>query len=115
MQTLEEEPEVFGVNPGRNAMPQVRNPRLCLSITLETLAHPLNFSLDCFFPAVQHVWIQVALERDTWADGFPSDGRFDTPIQSNHIVSTGPSDIIQRAVRSLGEEGEGNNWEPLGL
>jgi len=112
---FEEEPKVFRVNPRCDTMSQVRDPRLCLCATLETLAHPLDSSFDRFFPAIQYVRIQVSLERDTWADGFPSNGRFDAPVQPDHILTAGMGDIFQRAVRSLGEEGEGDNRKPLDL
>ena len=115
MHAFEEELEVVRVDPRRNPMSQVRDPRLCLFATLETLARPLNFSLDRFFPSIQYVRIQVALERDTCADGLPSDGRFNTPVQPDHVVTAGLSDIFQRAVRPLREEGERNNRKPLGL
>lgn len=115
MDTLEEEPEVFRVNLWRNPMSQVRNPCLCLFTSLETLAHPLHFPLDRFFPAVQYVRIKVTLERNVWTGGFPRNGRFDTPVQPDHIVTAGLCDTSQRAVRSLGKKGEGNNRKPLGL
>lgn len=115
MHALEEDPEVVRVDPRRNTMSQVRNPRLRLFPTLETLAHPLNLPLNCFSPVIQCVRIQVALERDTWPDGFPSDGRFNTPVQPDHIVTTGLSNIFQGVVGSLGKEGEWDNRKPLDL
>ena len=90
---FEEEPEVLRVNSRRNPMPQIRDPRLCLLTALETLAHPLYLSFDRLLPAVQYVRIQVALERDVWTGGLPSNGRFDTPVQPDHIVTAGLSNV----------------------
>jgi len=111
---LEEEPEVLGVNSGRDAMSQVRDPPFCLLTAFETPAHPLDLPLDGFSPAIQYVGVHVALDRDTWADGFPSNGWVDAPVQSDHVVPAGLGDVFQGAVRPLGEEGEGDNGEPLG-
>ena len=115
MHTLEEEPKILGVNSGRDAMSQVRDPRLCPFTAFETLTHSLNLPLDRFPPAVQYIGIHVALERDTWTGGLPSNARFDTPVQPDHVVSAGLSDMFQRAIRSLGKESEGDNREALGL
>lgn len=115
MYALEEEPEILGVNSWCDTMTQVRDPRLCLFTAFKTLTRPLNLSFNRFLPAVQYVRIQVTLKRDTWADGLPSDGWFNTPVQPDHVVATGLSDIFQRTVRSFGEKGERNNWKPLGV
>ena len=115
MYTFKEEPEVFRVNSGRYTMTQIRDPRFRLLTTFETLAHPLDLLLNRFSPIIQCVRIQVALERDTWTDGFPSNGWVDAPVQPDYIVPAGLSNIFQRAVRSPGEEDERNNGEPLGL
>jgi len=114
MHALEEEPEVLRVNSGRDTMSQVRDPPFCLFTTFETLGHPLDLPLNRFSPSIQYVGVHVALDRDTWADGFPSNGRVDAPVQPDHVVPAGPSDVFQGAVRSLGEEGERDNGEPLG-
>lgn len=115
MHAFEEEPEVLRVDSGRDPMSQVRDPRLRLLATFETLAHPLNLPLDRFLPAIQYVRIQVTLECYTWTDGFPSNGWLDTPVQPDHVVAACLSDVLQGPVCSLGKEGEGNNGEPLGL
>ena len=115
MHAFEEEPEVLRVNSGRDTMSQVRDPRLRLLTTLETPTHPLHLPLYRFFPAVQYVRVQVALECDTWTDSIPSDRRFNAPIQSDHVVTARLSDIFQGLVRPLGKEDEGNDGELLGL
>ena len=115
MYALKEEPEVIRVNSWRDSMSQVRDPRLCLLTAFETPAHSLNLPFNRSFPAVQYVGIQVTLERDTWTNGFPSNGWINAPVQTNHVVPAGLSNVFQGAVRSLGEKGERNNGEPLGL
>ena len=115
MYTFKEEPEVLRVDSGRDTMPQVRDPRFGVLTPFETLAHPLYLPLNRLSTTIQHVRIQVALERNTWTDGFPSNRRVDAPVQSDHIVPAGLSDVFQGAVRSLGEEGKRNNGEPLDL
>jgi hypothetical protein len=111
--TFEEEPEVFRVNPGRDPMPQVCNPRPRLPPAFKTLAHPLNLPFNRFLPAIQHVRVQISLERNIWTGYFPSNGQFDAPIQPNHIVTAPLSDPFQGGVRSFRKEGEGNDWKPL--
>lgn len=64
MHAFEEELEVLRVNSGCDTMSQIRDPRLRLLTAFETLTHPLDLPLYRFFPAVQYVRIQVALERD---------------------------------------------------
>jgi len=103
MHAFEEEPEVLRVNSGCDTMSQVCDPRFCLLVAFETPAHPLDLPLYRFFPTVQYVRIQVALERDTWTDDVSSDGRFYAPIQPDHVVTAGLSDILQRPVRPLGK------------
>ena len=115
MHTFKEEPEVLGVNPGCDTMPQVGDPRLRVPAAFEPLAHPLDLPPNRILPTIQYVGIQVALEHDSWTDGFPSNGRVDAPVQPDHVVLGGPSDTFQGGVRSLGEEDERDNGEPLGL
>ena len=113
MHAFEEEPEVLRVNSRRDAMSQVCDPRSRLLTAFETPTHPLNLPLNRFLPTVQHVRIQVPLERNAWADDFPSNGRVDAPVQPDYIVTACPSDAFQGGARSLWKEGEGNDWKSL--
>ena len=115
MDALKEGPEVLRINSRRDTVSQVRDPPFCFLTAFETLAHPLDLPLNRLSPAIQYVGIQVALERDTWTDGFPSNGWVDAPVQPDHVVAAGLSDTFEGAVRSLGEESERDNGELLGL
>ena len=115
MHAFEEEPEVLRVDSGRDTMSQVRDPPSCLLVALETPAHPPDLPLYRFSPTVQYVRIHVTLERNIWTDDVPSDGRFYAPVQPDHVVTAGLSDILQGPVRPLGKENEGNNGELLDL
>jgi hypothetical protein len=80
MDTLEEEPQILWVNTWSDAMPKIRNPTFGRLAIFETHTHPLHFPLYRFPAAIQHIRIQVALQRYFGPDEFASFGSFDAPV-----------------------------------
>lgn len=77
-------------------MPQVRDPSLGTARNLEAFAHPLHLPFNSIPSTVQHVRIEVSLQRDLVPDALPSLGGIDAPIESKNVVS-----------RVFGQEREG--------
>ena len=104
MDALEEPAQILGVHPGRNPMPQVRDPRLRRPRALEPLAHPLHLALDRLAAAVEHVRVEVALERGLARDGGARVRGVDAPVDADHVVAGAVGERGELRVRALGEE-----------
>lgn len=96
-------------------MSQIRDPRLRPSLHPEPLTHPLHLSLNRLPPAVQHVRVQVPLERDgVGLDERAGERGLDEPVEAEDVVPRVLGEVLQGVVGAFGEEDERDGGDVLG-